>query len=63
MQTAYADAAGRPTPTFLNLGGGAIGGLTLTPGLYKWTSTVTIPSDVTISGALKGSPGAPHEGA
>ena len=51
MQTAYTDAAGRPTPTFLNLGDGAIGGLTLTPGLYKWTSTVTIPSDVTISGA------------
>ena len=51
MQTAYTDAAGRPTPAFLNLGGGAIGGSTLTPGLYKWTSTVTIPSDVVLSGA------------
>jgi hypothetical protein len=50
MQTAYTDAAGRPTPAFLNLGGGAIGGLTLAPGLYKWTSTVTIPSDVTLAG-------------
>ena len=51
MQTAYDDAAGRQTPTFLNLGDGAIGGLTLAPGLYKWTSTVTIPSDVTLAGA------------
>src|SRR5207302_3327438 len=50
MQTAYTDAAGRPTPDFLELNTGAIGGLTLTPGLYKWTSTVTIPSDVTLTG-------------
>ncbi len=50
MQTAYNDAAGRPNPNFLNLGGGNIGGLTLTPGLYKWTSGVTIPTNVTISG-------------
>ena len=50
MQTAYTDAAGRPTPTFLNLGAGAIGGLTLVPGLYKWTSTVTIPTDVKLAG-------------
>jgi hypothetical protein len=50
MQTAYTDAAGRPTPTFLNLGAGAIGGLTLVPGLYKWTSTVTVPTDVKLAG-------------
>jgi hypothetical protein len=50
MLTAYTDAAGRPTPDFLELGTGNIGGKTLTPGLYKWTSTVTLPSDVTISG-------------
>lgn len=50
MQLAYTDTAGRPTPDFLELGTGAIGGLTLTPGLYKWTSTVTIPSDITLSG-------------
>jgi hypothetical protein len=50
MQIAYTDAAGRPTPRFLNLGGGAIGGSTLTPGLYKWTSSVTIPSDVVLHG-------------
>ena len=50
MQTAYTDAAGRPTPDFLNLGAGTIGGLTLEPGLYKWTSTVTIPTDITLEG-------------
>jgi hypothetical protein len=50
MMLAYTDAAGRPTPGFLNMNGGAIGGLTLTPGLYKWTSSVTVPSDVTFSG-------------
>ena len=36
MQTAYADAAGRITPDFLNLGAGNIGGKTLTGGLYNW---------------------------
>lgn len=50
MQTAYTDAAGRKLPDFLELGGGAIGGMTLRPGLYKWTSTVTIPTDVTLEG-------------
>jgi hypothetical protein len=51
MQTAYTDAAGRSNPDFLNLGAGTIGGKTLTPGLYKWTSSVIIPSDITISGS------------
>lgn len=50
MQLAYTDAAGRKSPDFLNLGAGAIGGLTLAPGLYKWTSTLTIPTDVTLEG-------------
>ena len=50
MITAYNDAAGRPTPNFLELGTGNIGGRTLTPGLYKWTTTVTMPSNLTISG-------------
>jgi hypothetical protein len=51
MQTAYTDAAGRPSPDFSELGTGNIGGLTLAPGLYKWSSTVTLPSAVTISGS------------
>lgn len=50
MITAYNDAAGRPLPDFVELGAGNIGGQTLTAGLYKWTSTVTIPTDITISG-------------
>ena len=50
MITAYNDAAGRPSPDFSELGTGNIGGRTLTPGLYKWTSTVTMPSSLTISG-------------
>lgn len=50
MMTAYSDAAGRSTPDFLNHGAGEIGSLSLTPGLYKWTSAVTIGSDVTING-------------
>jgi hypothetical protein len=50
MESAYTDAAGRPTPDFLEFHTGNIGGQTLAPGLYKWTSTVTIPSDVTIDG-------------
>ena len=50
MQAAYSDAAGRTTPNFLNLGAGNVGGLTLAPGLYTWGTSVTIPTNVTISG-------------
>ena len=50
MQTAYTDAAGRMHPNFFNLGAGNIGGRTLRPGLYKWTSALIIPTNVTISG-------------
>ena len=50
MITAYNNAAGRLSPDFLELGTGNIGSRTLSAGLYKWTNTVTIPTDVTISG-------------
>jgi hypothetical protein len=50
MESAYTDAAGRPTPDFLELGSGTLTGQTLAPGLYKWTSTVSIPTDLTIAG-------------
>ena len=50
MLTAYSDAAARLNPNFTNLGDGKIGGKTLTRGLYKWTSGVVIPADITISG-------------
>lgn len=53
MQTAYVDAGGRTNPTATELGAGNIGGMTLAPGLYKWSSNVTIPTDVTLSGGAK----------
>jgi len=51
MVSAYSDAASRLSPNFTNLGAGAIGGLTLAPGLYKWTTGVSISSNVTLSGS------------
>lgn len=51
MQTAYTNAAGRTNPGFTELGAGNIGGLTLVPGLYKWGTSVNIPTDVTLSGS------------
>ncbi|MBN1982117.1 MAG: DUF3494 domain-containing protein, partial [Chitinivibrionales bacterium] len=55
LTTAFNDAAGRipiPTGEFLNPGAGNIGGLTLRPGLYKFTSEVSITgSDLTLSGS------------
>ena len=50
MQTAYVDAAGRPTPDHTELAAGNIGGLTLPAGLYKWSNTVNIPTNVTLNG-------------
>jgi hypothetical protein len=49
MLTAFTDAAGR-APGVTELGAGNIGGLTLMPGVYKWSSAVTIPTNVTLSG-------------
>src|ERR1700681_322962 len=50
MQEAYTDAAGRSRPDYTELGAGNIGGKTLIPGLYKWGTSVRIPTDVTLSG-------------
>ena len=50
MMAAYSDAAGRSLSDFINLATGSIGGLTLSPGLYKWTQTVTMSSDIVLSG-------------
>src|SRR3954470_17220990 len=50
MQASYTDAAGRTGPDFTELGGGNLGGLTLSPGLYKWSTAVTIPTNVTVAG-------------
>ena len=49
METAYKNAAGR-TAGVTELGAGNLGGLTLAPGVYKWGTGVTIPTNVTLSG-------------
>jgi hypothetical protein len=50
MQRAYADAAGR-APGASNLGAGNLDRLTLTPGVYRWTSDVLATTVVTLSGS------------
>lgn len=51
MQTAYTTAAGRTPPDYNELGTGLLGGLTLAPGLYTWSSNVSnLTGNVTISG-------------
>ena len=50
MEAAYTDASGRPSPNFIELGAGEIGGRTLTPGIYKWGTGLLISTDVTLSG-------------
>jgi hypothetical protein len=49
MDAAFADAVAR-TATFNEVSGGAIGALTLLPGVYHWSSPVLIASDVTLKG-------------
>jgi hypothetical protein len=53
MQTAYTEAAGR-SATITELGGGNIGGLTLVPAVYSWSTDVNIPTDVTLKGGSHG---------
>jgi hypothetical protein len=50
METAFTDAAGRLTPDFSELGSGDISGRTLVPGLYRWSSGVSMTADVHLSG-------------
>lgn len=50
MQTAFTDAAGR-APKLTELGAGNIGGMTLTPGIYKWGTGLLIPTNVTLDGS------------
>jgi hypothetical protein len=51
METAYTAAAGTTAPApVVGLGAGKIGGMTLAPGVYKWSTGVIIPTDVTLSG-------------
>ncbi len=51
METAYTAAAGVTAPApVVGLGAGNIGGMTLAPGVYKWSTGVTIPTNVTLVG-------------
>lgn len=49
MQAAYVDAAGR-VPDFVDVNGGNLGGLSLIPGTYKFSTPVTIPTTLTLVG-------------
>ncbi len=50
MEAAYTAAAAK-APGFTELYSGNLGGQTLAPGVYKWSSGVTIPTNVTLSGS------------
>ncbi len=50
METAYTDAASRPNPNFSELYSGNLGGRALTPGLYKWASSVSAPTNFSLAG-------------
>lgn len=50
MEAAYTAAAAK-APGFTELYSGNLGGRTLAPGVYYWSSGVTIPTDVTLSGS------------
>jgi hypothetical protein len=50
MQLAFTDAAGR-APDVTELGAGDIGGMTLTHGVYSWSSGLVIPTSITLSGS------------
>lgn len=50
MEIAYTDTAGRILPDATELGAGNISGMTLAPGLYKWSSGLLITTEVTLEG-------------
>jgi hypothetical protein len=50
MQTAYTVTAGL-APNVTELGAGSIGGKTLAPGVYNWSTGLLIPTDVTLAGS------------
>jgi len=50
METAYNDASQRANTQGFNIGGGNIGGMTLTPGVYTFFTDININSDLTFNG-------------
>jgi PKD repeat protein len=57
METAYADAASQ-APDVSDLGAGTIGGRTLSPGIYAWSSGVLLPIGTVLTLDAKGDQGA-----
>lgn len=51
MGTAYVDAAGR-APNYTEIYRGNISGETLIPGVYKWSNSILIVSDLTLHGGI-----------
>jgi len=51
MIIAYNDAAGRIDPNYVEYMSGALGGATLSPGLYKFATSVGFSTDCTLSGS------------
>ncbi len=49
METAYTDAAGRTTPDGTELYAGNLTGQTFTPGLYKWSTGISIDAAGTVT--------------
>jgi hypothetical protein len=50
MELAFTDAAGRAA-TVTELGAGNIGGMTIAPGVYKWSTGLLVTTDVTLAGS------------
>ena len=50
MLRAFTDAAGRVPPDSTGLAGGGLNGQILAPGIYKWTSGLSITGGITLSG-------------
>lgn len=49
MKLAFSDAAGR-APTVTQLGAGNVGGRTLAPGVYEWSTDLLVPTPITLAG-------------
>jgi hypothetical protein len=54
MLTAFSDAKSRSNPDLTNVGGSNLSGVSLEPGLYKWTTSVNLDANANIT--LNGSP-------
>jgi len=58
MEAAYTSAAGQTPPDATELYAGNLGGKTLAPGVYKWSTGVLIPASTTLTLDAQGNSGA-----